>query len=205
MPSEPRPVQVAQASGPSLPNGGAVHPAPSDPAAFERLYSEHAAAVHRFCLSQVGDRALAEDLTHETFARAYAAYDRVHPEAEWALSWLLAIARNLSRDHHRARGRWRRVAEQLDSVGQPPQTVEEIAAVRCELRRALSAIAELGARDRELIGLRVAAGLSYREIGALLGQSADVAKVATFRALARLRKRLGVGATPRKSELEAEQ
>ena len=201
MPSEPRPVQVAQAPHPSLPNGGAVHAAPPDPAAFEQLYSEHAAAVHRFCLSQVGDRALAEDLTHETFARAYAAYDRVHPEAGWTLSWLLAIARNLSRDHHRARGRWRRVAEQLDSAGQPPQTVEEIA----EVRRALSAIAELGARDRELIGLRVAAGLSYREIGALLGQSEDVAKVATFRALARLRKRLGVGATPRKSELEAEQ
>jgi RNA polymerase sigma-70 factor, ECF subfamily len=204
MPSGPRPVQAADAPPPSLPNDGAALAAPSDSAVFENLYSEHAAAVHGFCLSQVGERSLAEDLTHETFARAYAAYDRVHPEAGWTRSWLVAIARNLSRDHHRARGRWRRLTEQLETAGRPPQTVEEIAEVRAELRLVVSAMGELGVRDREVIGLRVAAGLSYREIGALLGQSEDVAKVATFRALARLRKRLRRGASPTRSELEAE-
>jgi hypothetical protein len=47
---------------------------------FDDLYSCHAGSVHRFCLSQVGDAALAEDLTHETFARAFAAHERVSPD-----------------------------------------------------------------------------------------------------------------------------
>jgi len=204
MPSGPRSAQAAAAPPPSLPDGGAAPAAPLDPVPFEHLYVDHAAAVHRFCLSQIGDHSLAEDLTHETFARAYAAFDRVRPEAGWTRTWLVAIARNLSLDHRRAGARWRRAAEQLDRAGRPPLTVEDVAEVRAELRRALSAMAELGPRDRELIGLRVAAGLSYREIGALLGRSEDVAKVATFRALGRLRKRLGMRAAPGTSELEAE-
>jgi RNA polymerase sigma factor (sigma-70 family) len=46
-------------------------------------------------------------------------------------------------------------------------------------------------RERELIGLRVAADLSYREVGELMGMSEPAAKVATHRALRRLRERLG--------------
>jgi RNA polymerase sigma-70 factor (ECF subfamily) len=49
---------------------------------------------------------------------------------------------------------------------------------------------QLRRRERELIGLRVAADLSYRDIGAILGISEDAAKVATHRALTRLRAHL---------------
>jgi DNA-directed RNA polymerase specialized sigma24 family protein len=43
---------------------------------FEDVYRSHAGSVHRFCVSQVYDQAVAEDLTHETFVRAFVAYDR---------------------------------------------------------------------------------------------------------------------------------
>jgi DNA-directed RNA polymerase specialized sigma24 family protein len=59
-----------------------------------------------------------------------------------------------------------------------------------------AALAGMRRRDRELIGLRVAADLSYRVVGELLGMSEPAAKVATHRALGRLRERLGRVPTP---------
>jgi RNA polymerase sigma-70 factor (ECF subfamily) len=158
---------------------------------FELLYTNHVASVHRFCLSQVGDGAVAEDITHDTFIRAYAAYHRVRPDEGGERTWLISIARNLSTDHHRRRGRWRRLLERQGRVVAEQRDVESLAEERSQLREVAAALAGMRRRDRELIGLRVAADLSYREVGELLGMSEPAAKVATHRALSRLRERLG--------------
>jgi RNA polymerase sigma-70 factor (ECF subfamily) len=157
---------------------------------FEELYGLHAASVHRFCVSQVGDQAIAEDLTHETFMRALAAYERVRPDGATVRSWLLTIARNLSRDHHRRAGRRRLLMLRLQRAPRRHSDVEADAEQRDQLRSVSAALATLRARDRELIGLRVAADLSYRQIADMLGSSETVVKVATHRALTKLRIRL---------------
>ncbi|MBV8445544.1 MAG: hypothetical protein JOZ92_06475 [Candidatus Dormibacteraeota bacterium] len=59
--------------------------------------------------------------------------------------------------------------------------------MRDELRAAVAAIGRLRARDRLLVGLRVAAGLDWAEIGSVAGMSADAARMATARALAKVR------------------
>jgi RNA polymerase sigma factor (sigma-70 family) len=157
---------------------------------FDQLYTAHVASVHRFCLSQVGERA-AEDITHDTFVRAYAAYDRVFPTAASGRAWLYSIARNLTTDHHRRHATWRRVLERQRRDAPEQRDVESVAEARSRLREVAAAMAGLRTRERELIGLRVAADLSYREMGELLGLSEAAAKVATHRALHRLRERLG--------------
>ncbi len=63
------------------------------PVLFDDVYRDHAGSVHRFCVSQVGDPALAEDLTHETFTRALAAYQRVRPDPATVRSWLCSATR----------------------------------------------------------------------------------------------------------------
>jgi RNA polymerase sigma-70 factor, ECF subfamily len=158
---------------------------------FEQLYTSHVASVHRFCLSQVGESAAAEDITHDTFIRAYTAYHRVRPAEASARTWLISIARNLSTDHHRRHGRWRRLLEKQGRVVAEQRDVESLAEERSQLRAVAAAMAGMRRRERELIGLRVAADLSYREVGELLGMSEPAAKVATRRALGRLRERLG--------------
>jgi RNA polymerase sigma-70 factor, ECF subfamily len=163
---------------------------------FEHLYTSHVASVHRFCLSQVGDAAAAEDITHDTFIRAYAAYDRVRPAQDAARTWLISIARNLSTDHHRRHGRWRRLVERQRRLVAEQRDVESLAEERSQLRAVAAAMAGMRRRERELIGLRVAADLSYREVGELLGISEPAAKVATHRALGRLRERLGRASCP---------
>ncbi len=59
--------------------------------------------------------------------------------------------------------------------------------MRAELREAVAAVRGLGRRDRELVALRCAGGLSYAEIADLLGISEDAARTATHRALLRVR------------------
>ena len=157
---------------------------------FEEVYRSHAGSVHRYCLSQVYEPAVAEDLTHETFARAFVAYPRIGPDLTSARAWLLTIARNLCADHHRLRSRWRRLVSR--GVEGPPATgsVETAVQQRVDVERVTRALAGFRERERQLIGLRVAADLSYREIAELLGTSEAAAKVATHRALAKLRARL---------------
>src|SRR5215469_14134550 len=98
-------------------------------APFEEVYRRHAGSVHRFCMSQVYDPAAAEDLTHETFVKAFVAYQRVGPDLTSARAWLLTIARNLCTDHERHRGRWRRLLSRLverpSATGNVVETVAE--------------------------------------------------------------------------------
>ena len=68
---------------------------------FSVLYKRHARDVYRFSLYLSGDFALAEDLTAETFARAWVARERIRVGSVKA--YLLMIARNLYRDVTRRR------------------------------------------------------------------------------------------------------
>ena len=60
--------------------------------------------------------------------------------------------------------------------------MEPLAQQRADIIRVTAALAALRDRDRQLIGLRIAADLSYREIAAVMDSSEQVVKVATFRA-----------------------
>ncbi len=163
---------------------------------FEDLYTAHVASVHRFCISQVGEAAAAEDITDDTFIRAYAAYERVHPAEDIARTWLMSIARNLSTDFHRRHFRWGRLLERQRRVVGEQRDIESLAEERSQVRAVAAAMAGMRARERELIGLRVAGGLSYREVGEVMGMSEPAAKVATRRALGRLRQRLSEASLP---------
>jgi RNA polymerase sigma factor (sigma-70 family) len=157
---------------------------------FEEVYARNASSVYRFCMSQVADAELAADLTHDAFVKAFAAYERVRPDSASIRTWLVSIARNCCIDRHRRNGRWLLLVRHLQQSRDRPVDVESLVEERAELRRVSAAVGTLSARDRELIGLRVAADLSYREVADVLGLSEQAAKVATFRALKKLRSKL---------------
>jgi RNA polymerase sigma factor (sigma-70 family) len=157
---------------------------------FDDVYTSHAASVYRFCLSQLGGAETAADVTHDAFIKAFSAYERVAPDPETTRTWLISIARNCCIDYRRQNGRWQRLLRRLERFRESPIDVEVLAHHHSELERAAAAIAQLRARERELIGLRVAADLSFREVAAVLGMSEQAAKVATRRALRKLRSKL---------------
>ncbi|HEX4099723.1 MAG TPA: sigma-70 family RNA polymerase sigma factor [Pseudonocardiaceae bacterium] len=67
--------------------------------AYGQLYTRYAPGVSRFVGSRLRDRALAEDLTSETFARALRRIDSVSDQGRDAGAWFTTIARNLILDH----------------------------------------------------------------------------------------------------------
>jgi RNA polymerase sigma factor (sigma-70 family) len=173
-----------------------AHPAPTGlgTLAFDEVYREHVARVYRFCLSQVRNATEAEDLAAEVFVSALAAYERTRPDAADVQAWLLRIARNEIIDRERRRKRRSLLLARFfsgESDIDHGADVEHEVVLRDELRRVLDVMKRLSARDRLLVGLRLAADLPYAEIGEVLGMSEHTATVATRRALQRLRAFLG--------------
>lgn len=160
----------------------------SDPHAFDEVYRLYGERVYRFCLSQTRNVSLAEEIAAETFAAAYTAYATRRPGAEMVQFWLFRIARNQINDHYRRSKRWKAVSQLLGRSSSHVEDIEAIAATNADLAEALKVIRQLKRRDQQLISLRVAAELSNREIGNILGISEDAAGVAVFRALQRFRK-----------------
>lgn len=159
---------------------------------FEEIYRRHAAQIYRFCLLQLRNAAAAEDAAADVFVSALRAYDRA-PRGEGTRFWLLRIARNAVISHHRREARRQRLLQLARGGRRLAEDVDDIFAVREEVRRVSAVVAHMRERDRLFIGLRVAAQMSYDEIGEFVGISEDAAKMGTHRALKALRERLGHG------------
>ena len=157
--------------------------------AFADLYRAHGGRVYAFLRYRVGDGAVAEDLTAEVFARAWAKRGQLR-SPERAVAWLFVTARNLVADHHRRRPDPLPL-EELPLYSQPTVDSPEASALVAEqLRLARGLLGALGEREREAIGLRFVAELRNGEIARVLGTSeGNVAKI-LHRALRKLRERL---------------
>ena len=155
---------------------------------FVELYRALFPPVYGFIRFRVGDLHAAEDLTAQVFERALGRLATVR-RPERVRAWLFAIARNAVADYRRRR----RPAVELEQVDTLEHLLvdspEDEALRREEWRRLVSHLAMLSDRERELIGLRFAGGLSHREVGQVVGLSeANVAQI-VHRAVARLRAR----------------
>lgn len=121
--------------------------------------------VFSVALHVVGDRAEAQDLTQETFARALAARDRFR-EGTSARAWLLAIMSRLAAN--RRRDAARHPAVELDEELPAPE-VEDLPAWRTVTPEALrAALLEVPVKFREPVVLRDLLGMSYREVAYVL-------------------------------------
>ena len=136
-----------------------------DAGAFDELVRRFQRPVLRFCWRLVRS-ADAEDLTQDTFVRAFVHFERFDP-ARPVLPWLIAIARRLCLDLLRRRS----VATRLETmpVSDPPAPGPEgEAALREQLVRLDRALADLGEGPREAIILFHIEAMSYRDIAAAL-------------------------------------
>lgn len=158
-----------------------------DPEAFEEVYARHAEMVFGLALRMSGDREEAADLTQETFLRVHRHLGRFGGRSSLK-TWIYRITVNCCRSRLRRRSR-RRVESPLDQVGEltDQRSGPEDRAVEAELgRRLVAAIGELPLVFREAVVLRDVQGLSYAEIGEILG-----VRVGTVRSrIARGRERL---------------
>jgi RNA polymerase sigma-70 factor, ECF subfamily len=157
---------------------------------FESMVHAYAADLFRFAYWKCRDRALAEDLVQETYARAWAAWRDLRDEKA-AKHWLFTI---LHREHARLYERKRvesdaRVSEsELESELESLMLAAETEARRSvELRDALWALPE---PFREPLVLQVLGGFACGEIARMLGVSEAAVMQRVSRARRALRKQL---------------
>ncbi len=180
MPSLPLAHQLTEVREPD--DAQLVRDARRDRAAFAALYDRYVARVYRYLYSRVGDAHSAEDATAQVFTEALAGLDGYREEGRFA-PWLFSIARRRAADHHRRRQNAPLEAAAPVATDHDPLTdlVREE-----ELRRLAGLVQGLDEDARELLRLRFAAGLTYGEMGRLLGRSEDAVKMAMHRLLRRL-------------------
>ena len=158
----------------------------ADPDAWEALYRRAYPGLMAYASRRL-DRDRAADAVAETMARAVARIDRFEWKGGGFDAWLYGILRHVVVDVYRASARdaARREREAPRAAGPLDHVVdnEDAAEVR-------AAFARLGDDDRELLELRVVAGLAAEEVGKVLGKRPGAVRMAQTRALERLRREL---------------
>ncbi len=162
-----------------------IEAAKADPRRFTVLYDRYFTDIFRFLLRRAGDRDLTADLTQETFLKAMLALPRYQDRGLPFRAWLYRIAFNELRMH------WRKRKEVLIdlSYSQVRGLSEEMGLLSedDDMKRLAAALGRLDEARSQLIQLRYMDGMSFLEIGQVLGLGEDAAKMRTHRVLAQLR------------------
>jgi RNA polymerase sigma-70 factor, ECF subfamily len=148
---------------------------------FDLIYRQHANDVYRFALWLCGDAAQAEDVTAETFARAFTGHDPAR--ATSVKAYLLTIARRLVWKWRARAAREEMLGTDVADTGSFP---DRQLALSTELGQVMAALNALPEVDRSALLLRVEEDLSYEDIAAVLEISTSAAKVKVHRARLRL-------------------
>ncbi len=143
---------------------------------FEELYTQYAQDVHRFALWLSGDPMEAEDITAETFVRAWMHFGSIRMET--LKGYLLKIARNFYLMRQR---KSKRDVVLVDTHPDPAPGPESVAQVNVSLAKARAFLQSLPECDRTAFVLRVEHELSYGEIARVLEVSEVSARVKVHR------------------------
>lgn len=158
-----------------------------DPSALTEIYDRCQPAIYRYVFFQVGDAAVAEDLTGEVFVRMVEKIDGFTYRGHPIRGWLYAIARNLVTDHHRRAARSLSLSPD-DDLADPADAPEDIFEEQAVQRRLADAIAHLTPDQRQVILLRFIEGLDNETTARIMGKTVGAVKALQHRALAALRR-----------------
>lgn len=153
-------------------------------AELEALYRAHHGFIFKYLLSLCRDESLAEELTQETFYRAYINLKQLRDDAK-AAAWLCGIARNLYFAEYHRRRRQTPLAEQPDERD-PAAAVE----AKCLARDAIACLAALEEPYREVFELHILGEVPLARISALFGKSESWARVTYYRAKEKILERM---------------
>jgi RNA polymerase sigma-70 factor (ECF subfamily) len=164
-----------------------------DQEAFRLIFDRYSRPVISFIYDMVSDRELAEELTQETFVRAFRGMRGMNPDTKLS-TWLFGIARNVARESLRARTRANRQVDLddkavMDLSDQKPVPVDRLLSKELNelIRRSLAALDE----DKRLVfTLKVFHQRSYEEIAEITGFSMAKLKTDLHRARAEMRRRI---------------
>lgn len=151
---------------------------------MDAIYRQYAQTVYHFLLSLTQNADLAEELTQETFYQAIRSIHRFDGSCKLSV-WLCQIAKHLWYQQAR-KSRRETAAEELPEV--PVPSAEEAALSGVSQIELLKRVHALPEHQKEVVYLRSFGGLSFREIGDVLGKTETWARVTFHRGRETLRK-----------------
>nr|WP_323747465.1 ECF subfamily RNA polymerase sigma factor, BldN family [Catenulispora rubra] len=152
--------------------------------AFGELYRIYCDTVFRYIYYRVSTRALAEDLTSETFVRALRRITTFSWQGRDFGAWLVTIARNLVADHFKSSRHRMEVStgEMLDS-NEVEASPEDSVLEHLSNEALLDAVHRLNDQQRECVTLRFLQGLSVAETADIMGKNEGAIKTLQYRAV----------------------
>ena len=154
---------------------------------FEKLFNENQGFIFKYLMKMTKDRSLAEELTQETFFRAYMNFSALK-DKEKASVWLCQIAKNTYFS-------WYNQQKQTDSLDElesvsDGKCIEEAFEHKELSQKALQCLHELDEPYKEVFMLYVLGGFSLKDISSIFGKSESWARVTFYRAKQKLSERM---------------
>lgn len=153
---------------------------------FEKLYHAYYMKVYSYVMSLSRNRTLSEEITQNTFFKAFTSLDGYRKESDF-FTWLCAIARNLYYDELRKS----RHGTDLDASELEGSPGPEEAVLRSDTSLRIHMILHtLEEPYKEVFQLRVFGELSFRQIGCIFGKTENWARVTYHRAKLKIQERM---------------
>ena len=158
---------------------------------FEEMYRVELPRVYNYFRYRVGDGQAAEDLTSETFEKAWRNRWRYRRDLAAFSTWLFTIARRVALDHYRKQRSDTPLEDdlRLEAMTEPFSNgnLEDLIEQHADFAHLSVLLARLADRERELVALKYGAGLTNRAIARLSGLSESNVGVILHRAVQTLR------------------
>lgn len=160
-----------------------VQNAKQDKEQFDALYKRYIDKIYNYFWYRVGhDRDVAEDLTQETFVRAYKHLDKFQMRKTSYASYLLTIAHNLLVNYYRSP---KPISIEATGVDVPEEIWSDIE-TKDNLRSLWRAIQQLPAKERDILYLKYQKGYMVADIARIVGKSENAVKLTLSRARKKL-------------------
>lgn len=152
---------------------------------FVLLYDSYLDKIYRFLYFRTNHQETAEDLTSQTFLKAFDKINSFDPSKGTFQSWLYQIARNLLIDHYRVprRNVELSAASNVPADSSPERDTEQ----QFTLAQVQNLLASLSEPAKELVVLRIWEELPYSEIAKIMDKSEASLKMQFSRIIASLR------------------
>jgi RNA polymerase sigma-70 factor (ECF subfamily) len=164
-----------------------------DGEALSALYDTYLPHVFRYIFYQVNNRAVAEDLTSDTFLKMLTAIQDFREDGKSFYPWLLRIAKNTSLDYLRSKAKQMHVlldedVEELFFDRRNKSDLEHAVITALDAEEVKKAVGKLTDEQQHVLLLRFTMGLSNAEVAKVLDKTEGSIKSLQVRALASLRR-----------------
>lgn len=154
---------------------------------FERIFEENRGFIYKYLFKMCRNQTLAEELTQETFFRAYMNISNLKKEDKASL-WLCSIAKNTYFAYYNEQKKLEPLENSVDA--ESPFDTESFLENKELAQKAFSVLHSLEEPYKEVFMLSVFAGLSLKEISSLFGKSESWARVTFYRAKQKITERM---------------